>query len=243
MNVFFSQQARAIAALAALLSVAATAQAGHPLNDTGVRQCIDASGTFSNKCAGTGQDGETGRDVTHKSSQDGRLGFAFQRVCNSGEMAGTGSCPAVPVLGKRPNEWGCTRDKTTNLIWEVKTDDGLRGYQNTYILWGDWYNNTEDFVAAVNSRTLCGASDWRLPTLVELQSIVDYGLGATGLAIDENWFYKTKADYYWTSETMTDLYRKFEGNLSYVVDFGTGDIGLSYPYRHDKLVRLVRKNK
>ncbi|WP_319380288.1 DUF1566 domain-containing protein [Thiomicrorhabdus sp.] len=46
--------------------------------------------------------------------------------------------------------------------------------------------NTEAFVARVNAAGFCGATDWRLPSLIELQSIVHYG--RTSPTIDQNYF-------------------------------------------------------
>jgi len=238
MNFAFPQWAAAPAALAALLAVAPAAQAAQPLNDTGANLCIDANYTFTKACAGTGQDGETGRDVTNKGNKDGRVGFSYQRVCHSGELAGTGNCPLVPVLGTGPNDWGCTRDKVTKLIWEVKTKNGLRAYTNNYTNWGN--NQTGDasaFVAAVNQQTLCGAADWRLPTVAELQGIVDYGVAYPGQSINENWFSKTQSNWYWTS----DGYVGYAGYAGYawIVDFYNGYV--SYDGRnYYSAVRLVR---
>jgi alpha-tubulin suppressor-like RCC1 family protein len=61
----------------------------------------------------------------------------YVKVCNSGDEAGFGNCPALPALGKLANEWACTKDKTTGLIWEVKTSgppaaDNFRSVQIAY---------------------------------------------------------------------------------------------------------------
>ena len=88
--------------------------------------------------------------------------------------------------------WGCTRDTKSNLIWEIKTNDGgLHDKNWTY----SWYDpdkskngsnpglenggickgskcNTYDFINVVNKNKLCGAEDWRLPTKTELEGLV-----------------------------------------------------------------------
>jgi alpha-tubulin suppressor-like RCC1 family protein len=66
----------------------------------------------------------------------------YVKVCNSGDEAGTGVCPSSPVLGKSPNDWACTKDKTTGLIWEVKTpgppaSDNFRSVQIAYTNYDD----------------------------------------------------------------------------------------------------------
>lgn len=198
--------------LAALLLPGLATAAG--LNDTGITQCSDDdenSLTCPQEPNFPRQDADTGRDAQTDLSKagGGSAGFDFTRVCNSGEPAGQGSCPLDPPLGSNLNDWGCTRDNVTGLIWEIKTDDGgLRDKDWLYT----WYNpdpytngstdttandgagsqgdstscnsillpslcNTEAYVAAVNNTLttpLCGYTDWRMPTVDELSSIVDY---------------------------------------------------------------------
>lgn len=109
--------------------------------------------------------------------------------------------------------WSCVRDNLSGLVWEVKTfDNGLHGNSHTYT----WYNSdpansssagtegepgdttcgtpatvkagcdTEKFVAAVNATGWCGHKDWRMPTVNELNSIVNYG--ASLPAISKEYF-------------------------------------------------------
>jgi hypothetical protein len=172
------------------------------LNDTGLVRCTRDFATYTTDCAGTGQDAETGRDVTHPARGDGRNGFSFQKVCNSGQVAGTGTCTNEAVLGPGPDDWGCTADRVTGLVWEVKTaDDGLRDGRKTYTnLGGGDSGDTSGFVTAVNAAGLCGASDWRLPTTYELQNIDDFNARGAAPAIDVDWFPNTAARSYWTGD-------------------------------------------
>lgn len=48
------------------------------------------------------------------------------------------------------------------------------------------YCNTEDFVKEANSYAFCGRSDWRLPSIEQLRSLVDYAEGAEALPFE--WF-------------------------------------------------------
>ena len=105
------------------------------LNDTGITnmQCYQAASAVLGTCTATAatalnaaQDGMVGRDVTVADSSDGKLGFSFTKVCNSGELAGTGTCQTSPtglVLGNLADNWGCTQDNVTGLMWEIKTND------------------------------------------------------------------------------------------------------------------------
>ncbi len=103
------------------------------------------------------------------------------------------------ILGTNPKNWACTKDNKTGLIWEVKTDDGgLRDMNNLYTNYTADYpkcndasnggvgscskygysgkfgktTNTDGFALDVNSETLCGANDWRIPTKDELMKLV-----------------------------------------------------------------------
>jgi len=109
--------------------------------------------------------------------------------------------------------WVMIRDNVTGLIWEVKTDDGsIHDKDNTYT----WYDSnpetnggdpgtpgdgtdTEDFINALNAANFGGFSDWRLPTIKELASVVN--LGRSDPAIDTNYFPKTLSSSYWSSTT------------------------------------------
>ncbi|WP_446012143.1 Lcl C-terminal domain-containing protein [Candidatus Electrothrix sp.] len=108
----------------------------------------------------------------------------------------------------------CVLDNTTGFMWETKTDDGgLRDKDNYYT----WYDstlmdapysgavcgggidcNTEAYITAINNLNLCGASNWRLPTVVELLSIIDFGKFYP--ALDERYFPNMEnTTHYWTS--------------------------------------------
>ena len=241
-------------------------RAGH--NDTGITAaqcyttgsdvlvtCNDAGATALNNA----QDGMTGRDTNaaNNDNADGRLGFSFAKVCNSGELAGSGACPANPTLGVTANTWGCTYDKITGLMWEVKTTGGvddLRDQNKTYTNLdsttadqqgdgtpprvGEIYaaTNSVGFMDAVNASGLCGHNDWRLPSTDELHSIVDYGI--LDLSIDAIWFPNTSSDSYWSASP----YVANPAN-AWFVGFAHGGIGGSAATgtrTNSHYVRLVR---
>ena len=204
-------QIKPIVSTALLLACLAPSAHAAGLPDTGQRFCdnggiMDPCSSYNSGDAAVGprQDGRFGRDpVAFGTSLDfTRSGFDYTRVCNSGELAGSGSCPADPVLGVGANEWGCTQDNITGLMWEVKVNDTthLRHRSWEYA----WYDsnpatnggdagslgtdtcggtlsgysnqcNTENYIDAVNTATLCGYSDWRLPQKRELRSILHFG--------------------------------------------------------------------
>lgn len=113
--------------------------------------------------------------------------------------------------------WIMTRDNVTGLFWEVKRNqDGTKNYtdprdaDNTCT----WYDintdtnggyvgipgdgtDTEDFINALNAQNFGGFSDWRMPTVRELSSLVNSG--TYNPAVDGAWFPHTRSDRYWSS--------------------------------------------
>jgi Protein of unknown function (DUF1566) len=209
--------------VACLFMVASFHSAARPasstLNDTGQLEClVDEVRTL--ECAATGQDAEFGRDISKVSDADGRAGFAFARVCNSGATAGKSGCPSEPALGEGPNSWGCTRDLVTGLLWEVKTDDGgLRDKDNLYTNYGDKRSgDTTEFQKIVNSQGLCGHFDWRRPAAHELNSLVDYG-APTAPTIDQAFFPNTVS---YASYASATRYSRQQGRHRWAQDFQYG---------------------
>ncbi|MEK8031308.1 DUF1566 domain-containing protein [Ideonella sp. DXS29W] len=212
------------------------------LNDSGLTQCQDASGEFTQVCQGSGQDAEFGRDTSAVDS-DGAAGFRFTKVCHSGERAGHGNCPKDPALGADVNQWGCTRDEVTGILWEIKTDDGgLRDWHHSYTHkkvepGGDGGRfDADTFVKAVNAEGLCGHHDWQLPTPTALQSLVHYGIGPReGVpTIDATYFPNT---YYGANWSRT--YAADGDSRSWFVHFDTNYVGRSDNTIY-KRIRLAR---
>ncbi len=68
---------------------------------------------------------------------------------------------------------GTITDNVTGLMWEKLSDDGSVHDWNDAYTWSDAFNVK---IAALNSAGgFAGYTDWRLPNVFELQSIVDYG--------------------------------------------------------------------
>ncbi len=219
-----------------------------PLNDTGQALCYDSKGAVAD-CAAWAGDGRYGRDAAasrKKTSKkgNGKSGFDFTKIGNDGS-----ELPIDAQLGSKPADWACTRDNVTNLIWEVKTTSptDLRYEGNRYSwfsksvagkdgepYWGvkadndtcnkaltDGFCNTRAYVAAVNSVKLCGSSNWRLPKLPELQSLVDYGVKKSP-TIDFDFFPNTYSGWHWVQ----DLYELDPEGAAWDVHFGNGVIGV-----------------
>ena len=228
------------------------------LNDTGINWDGNYSSGNNTDCASSNisapQDCRQGRDFTHNDDSNGHAGFSFTRLNADGsKYTSTG------VYADDP--WHCVQDNITGFIWEVKTDDdGLHDKDHLYTWYntdpatnggvdgyadGDdaichgydesnesTYCNTQAFAARVNTASLCGASDWRLPSKEELRSIFDYS--RDNPSIDTNYFPNTVPSWFWSSSPDA-------GNSNYarLVYFTSGfDFGFN---RSDGLyVRLVR---
>jgi hypothetical protein len=125
---------------------------------------------------------------------------------------------------------GTISDRVTRLMW-VK-DGNSAGCNNGSPL--NW-NNAIDFAVALN---YAGHTDWRMPNIKELMSIVDYGLGGDGIvpAINATFFPNTVMDAYWSST----LYAAVPDDLAWGVSFGDGDVFVDYRYV-DYYVRPCRQ--
>lgn len=218
---------------AVLLAASPRAAARGALNDTGATLCRTAEGLETPACAGTGQDGEFGRDASPRSQpQDGRAGFSYRKVAADGSE-----------LPPSATSWQCVRDRLTGLTWEVKTDDGrLRDQNSTYTNFGDGRAfDASAFVAAVNAQGLCGASDWRLPTHLELHGLVDYANAPPLRSILAEAFPNTRAGAYWTSTPVADQTADPTDNTdAWAVNFARGDLYGGGPRSGRLAVRLVR---
>ena len=224
---------------------ATRAWASFPLNDTGLTWGGNYPSGNNTTCIGeeiSAQDCSHGRDVTHNDDSDGHAGFSFTKIDSSGNP-----------LHASATSWDCVLDNVTGLMWEVKTTDGgLRDSNRKY----SWYNSdsntnggasgtansgscvdssncdTEKFVAQVNIAGLCGHSDWRLPNMEALTSIVSYDRILP--AIDTDWFPNTKSSNYWSSSPYAN-YSSYAWSVYFNYGYDNNSNRLNNSY-----VRLVR---
>ncbi len=87
------------------------------------------------------------------------------------------------------SEADCITDNLTGLMWPINGNlpNGTR-------LW----NTAIDFA---NDLTLCGYSDWRLPNVNELESLVNADVSTTSAWLNTQGFTNVQAGYYWSSTT------------------------------------------
>ncbi len=153
------------------------------------------------------------------------------------------------------DQWYCAESKETGLVWEVKRfDGGLRDNDSTY----SWYSGEDielgkrvgrpdggscyfsncdsfDYVNRVNAVRLCGASDWRLPSFRELETLLDRDY--YNPVINQSIFIHARPGKYMTS---TEL----EANEEMIMYFDFFN-GMSLAGRKDLsyFIRLVRSGK
>ena len=234
------------------------------LNDTGITLCASAtSNTLSCETASYGnQDAQVGRDFTHDDNSDGHAGFSFTKLDTNGQalLDQTVSYTATP--------WSCVKDNVTGLTWEIKTDDnGLHDVNWTY----SWYNpnstknggnpgqastrlcttsgdpttcDTLAYIQTVNAQNLCGANDWRLPSVEEMTSLFHYNYNKATSAIndlDRNYFPYIKNSYYWSSSPKAGYFNE-PSDRAWAVYFRTREM-YGYEKSSDNPVILVRGSK
>ena len=224
------------AALPLLALSAGYANAGSAprLDDTGMTQCVtydeQRGFVFTPECSGTGHDGEFGRDATAPQEGNGHAGFKFEKIGAAGE-----------VLPREATTWSCVRDKVTGAMWEVKTSDGgPRDGRTRYKNRGNGQEGDASFyVQSVNAASLCGASDWRLPTRREMESLLDFSVAEGTPMLDGAWFPNSAASLHWTATSA-----KVNGGSSayrWAVNFGNGQ-SIWYGGQYGEFaVRLVRE--
>jgi hypothetical protein len=160
----------------------------------------------------------------------------YTKVANNGA-----DLEASAVLGSGPTQWACTRDNTTDLVWDVKTTDGgLRdmnwGYTNYDSNYGtqsqiDAASNSIGFANAVNSSNLCGSAGWRMPSKDELFGLVNSSYTPT---IDPTFFPNTPGSNFWSGSPVAGYsYGAWNVYFGYGFVYGSGR-------SYDGSVRLVR---
>lgn len=201
----FPNKTRATGSISSYVAASARRTA---VNDTGV---VTARGDSSNlnDCTATTaaqQDCNTGRDTTHHDDSDGVAGFSFTKLDSSGNE-----------LAANATTWSCVRDNVTGLIWESKTyhdstdDKDWRdskweyGFYDSKTQYGIKDNgaderqddcgnaskicSTEHYAVSVNAVSLCGMTDWRLPTRFELLNVMNLSSKSSAVVMQQGWLY------------------------------------------------------
>lgn len=183
------------------------------LNDTGATRCLDDTGA------------QVACSATTLARQDAALGRDAGSNTNSGADGRLGFAFAAVAGGS--GGAGCTRDLVTGLVWSTASNASSA-------------LAAEAAVSVANSASRCGFSDWRLPTVLDLASLVDSGATAAP-RIDPTLDASaggTPLASFWSAEAYAGDTRG-----RWVVDFNSGAIGFetdSNPLAKPAAVRMVR---
>ncbi len=182
------------------------------LNDTGATQCSNTI-NFAQCQTGLfpGQDAVSGRDFTTNNPLDGSAGFSFTRITDINNQIAD----------------ACVADNVTGLTWESMGD----GTTPRIYTWSD----AQLVVQTANETSLCGYRDWRLPTLTELLSLVDYG--KINPAIDRNYF--PNAAFYFPAYYLSSTGKANDRSSVWAIELSNGS---TTQIRRDfgAYIRLVR---
>ena len=169
----------------------------------------------------------------------------YTKIANNGQRL-----PASAQFGGGDTDWACTQDDATGLIWELKTELGLRSKDHRY----SWFvrNNTsngdhgvenrgrchqvdrcdtEKFVADVNTASLCGERGWRMPLIDELKALVD---PLQNPAISTVFFPDSFSAFFWSGSSVVG-YPRFAWMFNFYSGASNQDVKFGSYY-----VRLVR---
>jgi len=119
-------------------------------------------------------------------------------------------------------------DLNTGLMWEQKT----AGNKATTYTWENAQIYCEDQIGTAG--TYAGYSDWRLPNVKELFSIVKLDANISAPYIDQTNFPNTQSSYYWSSSTNPAL-----TDYALIVDFLYGKVSV-FSKGDARYVRCVR---
>ncbi|PYM36482.1 MAG: hypothetical protein DME17_10020 [Candidatus Rokuibacteriota bacterium] len=154
-----------------------------------------------------------------------------------------GNIQADATLSYTDNGDGTITDNNTCLVWEKKSDDGsIHDQHNVYT----WDGAFDTHVATLNATTFAGYNDWRVPSVKELQSILNYGMNFPSVSSEFNNNCTTgstvltgsctAASDYWSSSTDTIGFQ-----FAWVVDFNSGRVLVDFkPAPPRNYVRAVR---
>ncbi len=232
------------------------------LNDTGITYCLNHRVQASDCILASSerQDGNVGRDAAAVSNALiktglGNAGFDFSKVDRSGKLLPHQKASWNHNGSESDGtQWSCARDNLTGLIWEIKTETGIRAKTNQFT----WYQelptsnggkagslsfdacqqticNTGDYIKYLNEIKLCGSDQWRLPRRAELLGIIiNHGASPR---LDPLIFPDLLANTtYWSSNSyMPDI------NNSWAVTTNSG-IVVWYPKSKPLNVRLVHSD-
>ena len=178
--------------------------------------CLTAPLVFT-ACGGGsgGGGGSSTADTTAPAATPGRMPDTNQTMSYTNTI-GEDHDYTINPPSYTDNGNGTVTDNVTGFVWQ-KQDDGVS-------------KTWADAGTYCDASTLGGYSDWRLPSLIELISIIDNGVHSP--SINKTFFPGTISSGYWSSTTYQ--------SIAWSVIFGSGYPSDAYTYFSGYYVRCVR---
>ena len=189
-----------------------------PLNDSGILKSGNGTSGINTTCteaiAGAEQDCASGRDADTTLSKigTGPAGFDFTKLGANGEALAVqtaawddGGDEAAGTI------WSCVRDNVTGLVWETKTNDTSPHSVDEKVTWA----NRDNLAGTTNTEALCGIDDWRVPSIMELATIVNNN--KQDPTFDITRFPNGKSQAYWSSNPDVN-----DGTKAWTINFYSG---------------------
>ncbi|MFN3496333.1 MAG: DUF1566 domain-containing protein, partial [Hydrogenophaga sp.] len=187
----------------------------HKLPHTGINpaQCLEAGRSVLVACSAASP-------IALNPQQDGH-----RSALNARSYATSGGSPTTD----------CTHDAVTGLTWEGKTTSGVRAGNHTFTnLGNNLPGDVSRYVQDVNALAPCGIRSWRLPTRLELLTLVDYGR-ATAPRFQTAWFPNTAPQGCWSADTLAS-----DATRAWYVSFdSTGGWSITDQRNINRYARLV----
>lgn len=187
------------------------------------------------------------------------IAFAQFSPVKSPELTGFTRLVKLDATGQPLSSWDgpwqCVHDTKTGLVWEVKSyTEDIHDHECSF----SWYDgeigvpdggncytesgksDTLDIVLLTNNERLCSLETWRLPTKIELRTLLLDKPEPGGPHIANEYFPYTSRAAYWASDSNQKLtgHFKYLGQGAAAVDF-RDERSSVMPYRNTAYVRLV----
>ena len=167
-----------------------------------------------------GHDGYGGKNYYDyvRAVRGGQSGTFDNLVIGSFDSVNQVMQSTLPEFGFTDNGDGTVTDSSTGLMWQQETADSPMTWNEA--------------LAYCEGLNLCGHSDWRLPNINDLRSLIDYS--RSNPTIDISYFPDTAVSWYWSSTTGASATSGARG-----VNFDYG-YGLNVSKSSNDYVRAVR---